>query len=173
MEYSSMSRTRTISSWPRSNVVVSTSSGRWCRPAEHLAVGPGDPGRGVPQAVAVGVLADREQQLADRAATRSSSNGPIGSYGEARVIGSITSQCPDAAGARLGERAGLRPGHRLLGTSVGAGAFIDGCRSCPFGDSPRATAASSFGREHRRAVRRQAPVRAGPGRARPALAQLG
>ena len=32
---------------------------------EDLRVRPGDPGRGVPQAVAVRVLADRDEQLAD------------------------------------------------------------------------------------------------------------
>ena len=35
-------------------------------PGEHLLVGAGDPGGGVLQAVPVGILADRDQQLAHR-----------------------------------------------------------------------------------------------------------
>ena len=35
------------------------------QPAGQLGVRPGDPGRGVVQPLAVGVLADRDQQLAD------------------------------------------------------------------------------------------------------------
>ena len=40
-------------------------------PGEGLGVGPGHPGGGVPQPVAVRVLPDRDQQLADGAAARS------------------------------------------------------------------------------------------------------
>ena len=58
-----MSRTSTISSWSASNVVVSTSSGVDPQPGEELRVGPGHPGRGAAQAVPVGVLADRDQDL--------------------------------------------------------------------------------------------------------------
>ena len=61
----SMSLTSTISSWPRSKVVASTSSGSCRSPANISRVRAGHPGRGVPQALAVRVLADRDQQLAD------------------------------------------------------------------------------------------------------------
>ena len=60
-----MSLTRISSSWFSSNVVSSTSSGSMYRPAK-ISVGAGDPGRGVAQALPVGVLADRDEQLADR-----------------------------------------------------------------------------------------------------------
>ena len=55
--------TRTSSSWPRSKVVVRTSLAYIRKPAEHLGVGPRDPARRGLQTLAVGVLADREQQL--------------------------------------------------------------------------------------------------------------
>ena len=65
IDHSSMSRTRIISSWPASNVVVSTSSAEQPHAGQQLGVRPGDPGRGLAQPLAVGVLADRDQQLAD------------------------------------------------------------------------------------------------------------
>ena len=59
-----MSRTSTISSWSASNVTT-----RWLRrilvqPAEDLGVHLGDAPRRAQQAVAVGILADRDEDLA-------------------------------------------------------------------------------------------------------------
>ena len=58
-----MSRTMTISSWSASNVTCEVLVGDLAQPGEDLLVHAGHPGRRVDQAVAVGVLADREQDL--------------------------------------------------------------------------------------------------------------
>ena len=60
-----MSLTRTSSSCPMSNVVVSTSCGVLAQPGEDLGVRRGPPGPGCRAGRPVGVLADRDQQLAD------------------------------------------------------------------------------------------------------------
>ena len=103
-----MSFTSTISSWPRSNVVVSTSSGSCQQPGEYLLVGPGHPRRGLAQALAVGVLTDRDEQLADGASARFSSNSPIGARRPASRVGhgasgAVAAGALVAAGRPLGQ----------------------------------------------------------------------
>ena len=62
-----MSRTMTISSWPASNVTVRCRAGSSCSPAKISAYIARDPVGRATQPVAVGVLTDRDQDLAHRA----------------------------------------------------------------------------------------------------------
>ena len=59
-----MSRTMTISSWSASNVVFRYDDGSSWRPAKISLVHPGHAGRRVEQTVAIGVLADGDEDLA-------------------------------------------------------------------------------------------------------------
>ncbi len=73
----------TISSWSASNVTVRCRAGSSCRPLAISRVHLRDPVRGAGKAVAVGVLADREQELAD-GASRSGAVDPFAVAGTAR-----------------------------------------------------------------------------------------
>ena len=67
MDITSMSRTSTSSSWLGLERRGQHLGRVDPQAGEELRVGPGHPGRGALQAVAVGVLADRDQDLADGA----------------------------------------------------------------------------------------------------------
>ncbi len=101
-----MSLTTTISSWPRSKVVVEDVLRSLPQAGEHLRVRAGDPGRRLAQAVPVGVLTDREEDLPDgaldprRVVRRAGDAGPDTSSG--RVTGSIRPGHP-ARGRRRGQ----------------------------------------------------------------------
>ena len=150
--------TSTISSWPRSKVVVRTSSRLLAQPGEQLGVRPRDPRRGVAQAVARRVLADGGEQLA---------HGGLGPLGRSRAqpsrgpgdadpreLAASSLGCPAVVGEAVGVAAdGSGAVGRLSRTwrAVGATRW-----------PPRLTAPGGHDRRAVRAARRgRGPVHAG------------
>ena len=109
MEYTSMSRTSTISSWSASKTVVSTSSGCWPQPGELLGVGPGHPAGVSAQAVAVRVLADGDQDLATARSIRGWSTAAVGRRVPAGLIARGTRRPPRPRASCVSRQASCLP----------------------------------------------------------------
>ena len=158
-DITSMSRTSTSSSWSASNVVVSTCAGSTRRPANSSAYARATRAGVCTQAVAVGVLADRDQDLAH------------GLLDPAEVDGLLDRRagraCRRPAGRR-GSRARRRRPARSRTALSATPSELDVRRapsaarrrrrgaSAPSASACTLSASRSAGREHRRLGRRPA-----------------